>query len=41
MDHDPKAYLFDIQQACDEIEKITQAMSLEDYRGNPLVKAAV
>ncbi|MGQ9645480.1 MAG: HepT-like ribonuclease domain-containing protein [Thermodesulfobacteriota bacterium] len=41
MDHDPKAYLFDIKQACDEIEKFTLEMSLEKYSGNSMVKAAV
>jgi hypothetical protein len=24
MDHDPKAYLFDIKQACDEIKEFTR-----------------
>lgn len=24
MEHDPKAYLFDIKQACDEIKNFTQ-----------------
>ena len=29
MDHDPKAYLFDIKQACDEIKEFTLGMSFE------------
>jgi uncharacterized protein with HEPN domain len=41
MDHDPKAYLFDIQQACDEIMEFTRGMSFEDYIRNAMVKAAV
>jgi uncharacterized protein with HEPN domain len=41
MDHDPKAYLFDIKQACDEIEKFTIEMSFEKYSGNAMTKAAV
>jgi uncharacterized protein with HEPN domain len=41
MDHDPKAYLFDIQQACDEIKKFTHGMSFEEYTLNAMVKAAV
>lgn len=41
MDHDPKAYLFDIQQACEEIRKFTRDMSVEEYIEDTLVKAAV
>jgi uncharacterized protein with HEPN domain len=41
MDHDPKAYLFDIQQACDEIKEFTHGMSFEEYIHNAMVKAAV
>jgi len=41
MDHDPKAYLFDIQQACDEIMEFTRGMSFEEYIRNAMVKAAV
>jgi len=41
MDHDPKAYLFDIKQACDEIKEFTREMSFEVYSGNPMLKAAV
>ena len=40
MDHNPKAYLFDIKQACDEIADFTQGMSYEEYSGNSMVKAA-
>jgi uncharacterized protein with HEPN domain len=41
MDHDPKAYLFDIKQACDEIKEFTQNMSFEEYSLNSMAKAAV
>ena len=41
MDHNPKAYLFDIKQACDEIAEFTHDMSYEEYSGNAMVKAAV
>ncbi len=41
MVHDPKAYLFDIKQACDEITAFTLGMSYKLYSGNVLVKAAV
>ena len=41
MVHDPKAYLFDIKQACDEIANFTRRMDYEEYSGNPMVKAAV
>ena len=41
MDHDPKAFLFDIKQACEDIEGFVQEMNLEEYSANPMVKAAV
>jgi len=41
MEHDPKAYLFDIKQACDEIKDFTHGMSFEEYLLNSMVKAAV
>ena len=41
MEHSPKAYLFDIKQACDEIEEFTHSMTYQEYSGNALVKAAV
>jgi uncharacterized protein with HEPN domain len=41
MVHDPKAYLFDIKQACDEIANFTRGMGYEEYSSNPMVKAAV
>ena len=41
MEHDPRAYLFDIKQACDEIKDFTQGMSFEVYSLNSMVKAAV
>ncbi len=41
MDHEPKAYLFDIKQACDEIKEFTHDMGFEEYSDNSMVKAAV
>jgi uncharacterized protein with HEPN domain len=41
MDHDPKAYLFDIKQACDEIREYTRGISFEIYSTNSMLKAAV
>jgi uncharacterized protein with HEPN domain len=41
MDHNPKAHLFDIKKACDEIGEFTRDMSCEEYSANSLVKAAV
>ena len=41
MDHDPKAYLFDIKQACDEIDKFTQDINFDQYSLNAMMKAAV
>ena len=41
MDHNPKAYLFDIKQACDEIADFTKHMTYQEYFANPMVKAAV
>lgn len=41
MDRDPKAYLFDIKQAGEEIEGFVQKLSFEEYAGNSMVKAAV
>ena len=41
MEHNPKAYFFDIQQGCEEILDFTRDMRLEEYSSNSLVKAAV
>jgi len=41
MRHEPKAYLFDIQQACEEILSFTRNMQFEEYASDTLVKAAV
>jgi len=41
MDHDPKAFLFDIKQACEDIEGFVRGMDLEEYSANPVVRAAV
>jgi hypothetical protein len=41
MEHDPRAFLFDIRQACDEIDKFTQHISFIEYSRNSMVRAAV
>lgn len=41
MQRDPKAYLYDIKEAAENIKEFTKGMSLEDYCNNELVKAAV
>ena len=41
MKHNAKVYLHDIQEAGRHILEFTAKMSLEDYRDNALVKAAV
>ncbi len=41
MEHNPKAYLFDIKQACDEIANFTDRITYQEYSANPMVKAAV
>jgi uncharacterized protein with HEPN domain len=38
MDHDPKAYLFDIQQACEQISEFTHGMGFEEYIRNAMGK---
>lgn len=41
MEHDSKAYLFDIKQSCEEIEDFIRGLNFEEYRVNRLVKAGV
>ena len=41
MKHNAKAYLHDIQEAGERIREFTKGMSVEDYCGSELVKAAV
>jgi uncharacterized protein with HEPN domain len=41
MNHDLKAYLYDICEACKQIVEFTQGLSFEQYAANDLVKAAV
>ena len=41
MKRDAKVYLHDIQEASGHIFEFTKSMSLEDYCGSELVKAAV
>jgi uncharacterized protein with HEPN domain len=41
MNHDVKAYLYDISQACRQIIAFTKGVSCENYASNELVKAAV
>ena len=41
MKHDAKVHLHDVQEAGELILEFTRGMSLEDYCGSELVKAAV
>ena len=41
MQHDVKAFLYDIVQASRALEDFTQDLSFEAYKETPLVKAAV
>lgn len=41
MNHDQRAYLYDIAEACKQIAEFTRSLSFEDYAANALVKAAV
>jgi uncharacterized protein with HEPN domain len=41
MNHDLKAYLYDICEACNQIIEFSGGLSFEKYASNDLVKAAV
>ena len=41
MEHDSKAYLFDIQQACEDIIEFTKNVTFSQYKQNKMIKAAV
>lgn len=41
MQHDPRAYLWDVQQAAEAIDKFTVGLDAESYAENALVRAAV
>jgi uncharacterized protein with HEPN domain len=41
MDHDPRAFLWDVQQAAGAIAAFTAGMDEAGYAANPLVRAAV
>jgi uncharacterized protein with HEPN domain len=41
MDRDPRAYLWDVQQAANAIEQFTAALDAAGYAQNALVRAAV
>jgi uncharacterized protein with HEPN domain len=41
MNHDLKAYLYDICEACKQIIEFTKGLSFEQYVSNDLIKAAV
>ena len=41
MEHEPKAFLFDISHACNDIIDFTKKTSFEKYKENSLQKAAV
>lgn len=41
MNHDSRAYLYDISEACKQIIEFTKGLSLENYRTDNLIRAAV
>src|SRR5262245_12832525 len=41
MERDPRAYLWDVQQAANAIEQFTAGLDAADYAQNALVRAAV
>ncbi len=41
MEHDPRAFLHDIVQACEDIEAFTYGMDYGSYAASSLVRAAV
>ena len=41
MEHDPKAFLYDISQSCNDILDFTKQMTVDEYAKDPLIKAAV
>jgi uncharacterized protein with HEPN domain len=41
MNHELKAYLYDICEACKQIMEFTRGLSFEEYKAHDLVKAAV
>jgi uncharacterized protein with HEPN domain len=40
MDHDPRAYLWDVQDAAEAIRQFTQGLDAANYAANPLVRSA-
>ena len=41
MEHDPRAWLWDVQQAADKIAAFVQDRDLADYLADPMVRSAV
>jgi uncharacterized protein with HEPN domain len=41
MEHDSKAYLFDIKQSCEKIENFVKDIDFEKYCSDSLIKAGV
>ena len=41
MGSDPRKYLYDIQQACKLISQFVENKTLDDYRGDSMVRSAV
>ena len=41
MRHDPRAYLWDVQEAVDRILEFTRGRSLNEYLGDAMLRAAV
>jgi uncharacterized protein with HEPN domain len=41
MEHDPRAFLWDVRQAAQRIETFAQGRSLNDYLADPMLRSAV
>jgi uncharacterized protein with HEPN domain len=41
MQRDPRAFLWDVQQAAEAITRFTAGLDTEGYRANPLIRSAV
>lgn len=41
MEHNPKAHLFDIYNACKKIQEFIENKTLQEYAQNEILKAAV
>lgn len=41
MQRDPRAFLWDVQQAAEAITEFTADLDVSDYRASPLIRSAV